>query len=164
MSVKFKYLICTLLFAAGALVSFFYTIHKKNALNNNTCSTKAILYHNEIRANISLDYMYTLKNKTGIVTVSGTYYKSNKYLGSIRQDVSYTWTENKNNFNFVSTRIDKIITSNPVTDKELSYVLPDFYIYPGKQIAFTIVNQGPKGYIFTIGKRPLFLCTIISHK
>lgn len=159
MNRKFNVLIYFTLFATGALLSFFYKAHKEREKDNQICSSQVILYYNDVRANLNLDFMYTLKNKTGVVTVSGTYFKNNKFLGSLRQDVSYVWTENKDNFHFVSTRINKIITSHPITDKELSYILPDFYVYPGKQITYSIVNQGSKGYMFTIGKRPVFLCS-----
>lgn len=147
------------IFAIGAVISFFFKVYKEKEQNNQICSSQVILYYNDIRANLNLDFMYTLKNKTGVITVSGTYFKDEKFLGSIRQDVSYVWTENKDNFNLVSTKINKIITSHPITDKELSYILPDFYVYPGKQITYTIVNQSSKGYMFTIGKRPVFFCS-----
>lgn len=160
MKIKVKTLICFILFSTGGTISFFHKVNNEIIQNPQLCSSQVIMYYNDVRANFNLDFMYTLKNKTGVVTVSGTYFKNNKFLGSIRQDVSYVWTENKDNFNFVSTGINKIITSHPISDIEMSYILPDFYVYSGKQISYTIVNQGSKGYMFTIGKRPVFLCSL----
>ncbi|MCP0736558.1 hypothetical protein KU616_23960, partial [Salmonella enterica subsp. enterica serovar Mbandaka] len=42
-----------------------------------------------------LDFMYSLKKRTGVVSISGTYYVDNKMSGVIRRDVSYVWSENK---------------------------------------------------------------------
>ncbi|WP_437748609.1 hypothetical protein ACRYSL_16965 [Enterobacter mori] len=46
-----------------------------------------------------------MKTQTGIVAVSGTYYKNDKVIGVIRRDVSYVWTENKDSFHFTSLNV-----------------------------------------------------------
>ncbi|EDH3560280.1 hypothetical protein GCR30_14635 [Salmonella enterica] len=46
-----------------------------------------------------------------------------------------------------------------LSDAVIETVLPDFYVYPGKSISYTILTQGHRGFMFTIGKRPIFFCT-----
>lgn len=51
-----------------------------------------VVFNKNARANITLNYMYSLKNQNGIVAVSGTYIEDNKLKGRIRRDVAYNWT------------------------------------------------------------------------
>lgn len=150
---------CLVLFVAGVLTSWFYHFRAKEIRDTEVCSTTVVTYHNNIRANLTLDFMYTLKKRTGIIAVNGTYSKNDKVIGAIRRDVSYVWTENKDSFQFSSVKVNKVITDESVSDEEISEVLPVFYVYPGKSITYTILPQGSHGFMFAIGKRPIFFCS-----
>lgn len=78
-----------------------------------------------------------------------------------RRDVIYNINENKDTYRFHSVKIQKFdnITPEPVTDAKLASALPDFYVYPDRDISYTITNQGEDGFMFVIGKRPLFFCS-----
>lgn len=146
------------LFAAGALASWLYNSRAAKLRDTELCSTSIIVYYKDIRANLTLDFMYTLKKQAGIVAVSGTYAKNDRVIGVIRRDVSYIWTENKDSFHFFSVKVNKLANNESISDDAISEVLPDFYVYPEKSINYSILTQGQKGFMFTVGKRPIFFC------
>ncbi|WP_459852848.1 hypothetical protein [Citrobacter sedlakii] len=117
-----------------------------------------VVFYNNVRANITLNYMYSLDNKNGIVAVSGTYLEDGKLKGRIRRDVAYDWNENQDSYHLHSTRINKFEIIETLPDELLADILPDFYVYPDKNVSYSILNQGVHGFLFTIGQRPLFYC------
>lgn len=131
-----------------------------NSHDRESCTASLVIFQNGERVNLTMDYTYFLKKRTGLVALSGTFSSNDKVMGVIRRDVSYTWTENKDSFIFVSNHVDKSTGYGTAKDEYLSRFLPDFYVYPGKSIHFTINNQGRKGYIFSVGKRPVFFCAL----
>jgi hypothetical protein len=150
--------LCVLLFIFGSIAGYFYHQRVERLRDPEQCTASVVVYYNDVRANMTLDFMYTLEKRTGVVAVSGTYFQNNKPLGVIRQDVAYTWTENKDNLRFHSTRVHKVTNDAAISDDLLNNVLPDFYVYPNKTVSYTILTQGHRGFIFTIGKRPIFFC------
>lgn len=102
--------------------------------------------------------MYNREAKRGVISVSGGYMEDNKPTETIRRDVSYTWTENRHSYHFTSTMVNKVDSIETATDEVIATVLPDFYVYPNKEINYSIRPQGKNGFLFVIGKRPLFLC------
>ncbi len=65
---------------------------------------------------------------------------------------SYVWSENKDSTHFISTDINKVTRDETLSDAVIETVLPDFYVYPGKSISYTILTQGHRGFMFTIGE------------
>lgn len=122
------------------------------------CTASVVVFNNDVRANINLAFMYNEKKQNGVISVSGSYMQNNQPKGTLRRDISYTWTENKNTYNFLSTRITKFANIETVSDEIIATVLPDFYVYPDKRINYSIQTQGDGGFLFLIGKRPLFYC------
>ncbi|MBT1885902.1 hypothetical protein [Enterobacter mori] len=151
-------ILCLVFFAAGALISWLYHLRLEKMENTEACSASIVVYHENARANITLDFMYTMKTQTGIVAVSGTYYKNDKVAGVIRRDVSYVWTENKDSFHFTSLNIQHVNDDESLPNDVISDVLPDFFVYPNKKMNYSITKQGPKGFMFSVGKRPIFFC------
>jgi hypothetical protein len=151
-------LLCLVLFTAGALTSWLYHFRLAEKHDTQACSASVVVFYENVRANLTLDFMYTLEKKTGVVAVNGTLYKDDKLSGAIRRDVSYVWTENKDSFHFTSVSIHKI-NDESLSDEIIADVLPDFYIYPNKKLNYTILKQGPKGFLFSVGKRPVFFCS-----
>lgn len=84
----------TLLFLGVGLGHLFHLYTEKNR-DPEKCTAPVIVFYNNTQANLTLDFMYSLKKRTGVVSISGTYYVDNKMSGVIRRDVSYVWSENK---------------------------------------------------------------------
>lgn len=145
-------------FIAGVFADYFYQTLISKHYNEEKCTASLIVFYEDTRANLTLDFMYNLKEHRGVVAVSGNYIKNNRPAGNIRRDVSYTWTENKDTYNFTSTMVNKVKNIETLSDDIIALVMPDFYVYPQKYINYSIQNQGDSGFLFTIGKRPLFFC------
>ncbi|MBN6042983.1 hypothetical protein JYK13_03215 [Citrobacter sp. ku-bf4] len=143
---------------AGVLIGAIYNVFMSKHYDKQECSMSLVVFHKNARANITLNYMYSLKNQNGIVAVSGTYIEDNKLKGRIRRDVAYNWTENQDSYHLHSTRINKFEIIETLPDDLLADILPDFYVYPDKDVSYSILNQGVHGFLFTIGKRPLLYC------
>ncbi len=142
----------------GAIVSFLYYLVTTSLNNANTCSASVIVFHNKVQANFTLDFMYNKDAKRGVVSVSGGYLENNKPTGTIRRDVYYSWTANQHAYHLTSTAITKVGNIETTADEIIATMLPDFFVYPDKQISYSILPQGKNGFLFTIGKRPLFFC------
>ncbi|HGK4757392.1 hypothetical protein [Enterobacter cloacae] len=158
MTKKSTAILCLVLFAVGALTSWLYHYHLEKKQNTEACSVSVVVYHEDARANLTLDFMYTMQKQTGVIALSGTYFKNDKAIASIRRDVSYLWTENKDSFQFTSVKIHEV-NEDSLPDNVLGDVLPDFFIYPNHKLNYTILKQGPRGFLFTVGKRPIFFCS-----
>lgn len=143
---------------AGVLIGALYNFLMSKHYDKQECSMSLVVFHKNARANITLNYMYSLKNQNGIVAVSGTYIEDNKLKGRIRRDVAYNWTENQDSYHLHSSRINKFEIIETLPDDLLANILPDFYVYPDKDVSYSILNQGVHGFLFTIGKRPLLYC------
>lgn len=156
---KKRALICFFLFILGGVVSAIYNVIAKEMNDKEACLASVIVYNNDSHANLTIDFMYTQEKKTGVIVLNGEYYKNNALVGVIRRDISYVWTENKDIFHFTSVKVNKIIDDKTVPDEELSKVLPDFYVYPDKSISYSILPQGKHSFMFTVGKRPIFVCS-----
>lgn len=143
---------------AGAIASYLYYLIAVSADYTDTCSASIIVFHKNTQANLTLDFMYNKDAQRGVISVSGGYMDENKPTGTIRRDVYYTWTENQRSYHFTSTAINKVESIETSADEIIATVLPDFYVYPNKQISYSIRPQGKNGFLFTIGKRPLFFC------
>lgn len=143
---------------AGALVGAIYNIFMTKHYDKQECSASLVVYYNNVRANITLNFMYSPENKNGVVAVSGTYLEDNKLKGRIRRDVAYDWTENQDSYHLHSTRINKFDIIETLPDALLANILPHFYVYPDEEVSYSILNQGIHGFLFTIGTRPLFYC------
>lgn len=143
----------------GALISGIYNVFMSKYHDKQECSSSFVVFYKNVRANITVNYMYSLENKNGIVAVSGTYIEDNKLKGRIRRDVAYDWVENQDSYHLHSTKINKYDIIETLPDELLANILPDFYVYPDKNVSYTILNQGVHGFLFTIGTRPLFYCS-----
>lgn len=159
MSKKSLLLICLVLILVGACIGRLLHLYSDKKNDPEKCTAPVVVFYQNTHANLTLDFMYSLENNTGVVSVNGTYYVNNKTAGVIRRDVSYKWSENKDSTHFVSTSINKFTHDETLMDADIASILPDFYVYPEKEINYTILTQGHHGFIFTIGKRPIFLCS-----
>lgn len=142
----------------GALISGIYNVFMAKYHDKQECSSSFVVFYKNARANITLNYMYSLENKNGIVSISGTYLEDNKLKGRIRRDVAYDWVENQDSYHLHSKKINKYEIIETLPDELLADILPDFYVYPDKNVSYSILNQGDHGFLFTIGTRPLFYC------
>ena len=159
MSKKLLLLTCLALLLLGSGVGHFVHLYWDKKMDPEKCTAPIVVFYKNSHANLTLDFMYSLEKHTGVVSVNGTYFVDNKISGVIRRDVSYEWSENKDSTHFISTEINKVNHDETLPDATIATILPDFYVYQGKAIHYTILTQGHRGFIFTIGKRPMFLCT-----
>ena len=159
MTKKATVLLFLVFFLAGALAAWLYRLHHQNSENTEACSASIVVYHEDIRANLTMDFMYTMKKQTGVIALSGAYYKNDKLAGVIRRDVSYVWTENKDSFHFTSVNIHDINGQQTAPNEIMNEILPDFFLYPKKNLNYSITQQGPRGFMFSVGKRPIFYCS-----
>jgi hypothetical protein len=159
MSKKSLLFSCLVLLFLGVGIGHLIHLRAERNRDPEKCTAPVVVFYNNTQANLTLDFMYSLNKHTGVVSVSGTYYVDNKKRGVIRRDVSYMWNENKDSTHFISTGINKVTRDETLSDAVLETILPDFYVYPGKSISYTVLAQGHRGFMFTIGKHPMFLCT-----
>ncbi|MGY5957569.1 FidL-like membrane protein [Kosakonia sp. BK9b] len=148
-----------LFFITGACLPYFYDRMKLQLLHSDACSATIVVFHGDARADLTLDFMYTPHEKKGVVSVSGTYAQGVHQQGNIRRDISYSWTDNKDIYHLKSSVIHKFANVESLPDEIIAQMLPDFYVYPQKQITYSIHNLGNDGFVFSIGKRPIFYCT-----
>lgn len=142
-------------FSIGCLYALIVTKFR----TTETCTASVVVFHKEVQANFTLDFMYNKKKQSGIVSISGSFHQRNRAEGTIRRDISYSWIENKNTYHLLSTNIDKIENVETLPDEVIATVLPAFYVYPNKKVNYSIKSQGNSGFLFTVGKRPIFICT-----
>lgn len=125
-------LACLTLLCLGVGLGHLFHLYTEKNRDPEKCTAPVIVFYNNTQANLTLDFMYSLKKRTGVVSISGTYYVDNKMSGVIRRDVSYVWSENKDSTHFISTDINKVTRDETLSDAVIETVLPDFYVYPGK--------------------------------
>lgn len=159
MSKVSMWLSCLVLLFLGVGIGRFLYLYSEKKSDPEKCTAPVVVFYQNTHTNLTLDFMYSMEKNTGVVSVNGTYYVDNKIAGVIRRDISYAWSEHKDSTHFVSTKINKVTRDETLTDTVIATILPDFYVYPGKEINYTILTQGHHGFIFTIGKRPIFLCS-----
>lgn len=157
MNRKISFVFYIFIFAASITVSWFYA-QSNDRVNTGKCTANMSVYHDDIKANLTLAFMYIKDEKTGIVSVDGNYFINNNYAGSIRREVAYSWIEDKNNIQFTSRRITKLSNTETINDDTLRNILPDFYIAENKNMFYTIVNQGTHGFIMSSGNRAIIFC------
>lgn len=158
MTKKANILFGLVFFTAGACVDYIYHQFTSKNLHTDQCTAYIVVFQDNIRANLALDFMYNEHKHDGVVSVSGSYTQNNRLAGTIRRDVTYKWEHNGDAFNFISTNINKFSHIETLPDELVSMVMPDFYVYPNKGINYSIQPQGKAGFLFSIGKRPLFFC------
>ncbi|KNC88539.1 membrane protein [Trabulsiella odontotermitis] len=149
---------CLIFLVLGGALSYHYNFQVEKIYKPERCSAPVRIYFGNVRANLVLDFMYSTKNHTGVVSVSGNYSENNKVVGTLRREVAYTWTENKNEVRLHSLSINKMLNDETLPDEIMDDILPDFYVYPDKNITYSILPQDKKGFLFTVGQRPIFFC------
>ncbi|WP_054178738.1 hypothetical protein [Trabulsiella odontotermitis] len=142
----------------GGALSYHFTFQVEKIYKPERCSAPVRIYSGNVSAYLVLDFMYSTNNNTGVVSVSGTYRENNKVVGTVRREVAYSWTENKNEVRLHSTSINKMSNDESLPDNVMDDILPDFYVYPDKNITYSILPQDEKGFLFTVGQRPIFFC------
>ncbi|HAE2266890.1 TPA_asm: hypothetical protein GND82_001739 [Salmonella enterica subsp. salamae serovar 60:g,m,t:z6] len=142
----------------GALVCTIYNYYTTKLLNKEECSTSLVVFYNNTRSEIKLNFIYSLENKKGIVAVSGNYYEQDKLQGKIRRDVEYRWSENHDTYQLVSTKINHYSILENLSLEKMAKILPGFYLFPERKVNYSIQNQGTSGFVFSAGERPLFYC------
>jgi len=144
---------------AGLAFGYLYLMVTTNIRAAETCTAVVVVFNKDAQANLTLDFMYNRRTLSGIVSVSGRYRHPDYPEGTIRRDVAYTWVENKNTFHLLSTNINKVDNVESLPEDVIASVLPAFYVYPDKRVNYAINQQGSSSFLFSVGKRPLFICS-----
>lgn len=74
-------LACLLLFVSGLFISWLLHLRAEKRQNSEICSASIVVYHKNVRANVTLDFIYSLKTQTGVVSINGTYAQNDTVLG-----------------------------------------------------------------------------------
>ena len=114
---------------------------------NETCTANWVIFNDQGRANLTIDFMYNKKNKTGTVALSGTWQQGNRESKSIRRNIEYTWIENYDTAHLTSKKVNR-----------LAQLIPDFYVFPEKSVSYNILKQGKHAFILSIGNRAIMHC------
>ncbi|ECC1666789.1 hypothetical protein FNJ15_21830 [Salmonella enterica subsp. diarizonae] len=122
------------------------------------CSANLIIKNNETQFNILIDFLLIQNDGTGVVTVSGTYFKNDKKTGVIRRSINFQWGLHDHVYSLSAQEIRKSERDESLSDNDLKELLPLFFIRSGGKIDFTVNRDGDGGYIFSNGIRPLFFC------
>ena len=144
---------------AGFGFGYLYLMVTTHSRTAETCTAVVVVFNKDAQANLTLDFMYNRRTHSGIVSVSGRYRHPNYMEDTIRRDVAYTWVENKNTFHLLSTNINKVDNVESLPEDVIATVLPAFYVYPNRRVNYAIQPQGSSSFLFSVGKRPLFVCT-----
>ena len=62
-----------LLLLAGIIASYLYYLATLSSDYADTCSASIIVFHKNVQANFTLDFMYNKDAKRGVISVSGSY-------------------------------------------------------------------------------------------
>lgn len=89
-----KNLLFILVFISGFILFTVYSYTAEKMIYNETCTANWVIFNDQGRANLTIDFMYNKKNKTGTVALSGTWQQGNRESKSIRRNIEYTWVEN----------------------------------------------------------------------
>lgn len=125
---------------------------------NETCTANWVIFNDKGRANLTIDFMYNKKNKTGTVALSGTWQQGNRESKSIRRNIEYTWIENYDTAHLTSKKVNKFEIMDQVDDDRLAEFIPDFYVFPEKSVSYNILKQGKHAFILSIGNRAIMHC------
>lgn len=122
------------------------------------CSAFLIMKDNDSHFNILIDFLLIQNDGTGLVTVSGTYFKNEKKIGVIRRSINFDWVLHDHIYSLSAVDIKKSERDESLSDKDLKELLPLFFIQHGGKLDLTVTRESDGGYIFASGVRPLFFC------
>ncbi|WP_264470281.1 hypothetical protein, partial [Escherichia coli] len=103
-------------------------------------SANWVIFNDKGRANLTIDFMYNQKNKTGTVALSGTWQQGNRESKSIRRNIEYTWIENYDTAHLTSKKVNKFEIMDQVDDDRLAELILDFYVFPEKSVSYNILK------------------------
>ncbi|MDC6871793.1 hypothetical protein N6O39_16215, partial [Escherichia coli] len=81
-----KNLLFILVFISGFILFTVYSYTAEKMIYNETCTANWVIFNDQGRANLTIDFMYNKKNKTGTVALSGTWQQGNRESKSIGND------------------------------------------------------------------------------
>ncbi|MEY7212744.1 hypothetical protein AB9B95_25005, partial [Escherichia coli] len=153
-----KNLLFILVFISGFILFIVYSYTAEKMIYNETCTANWVIFNDKGRANLTIDFMYNKKNKTGTVALSGTWQQGNRESKSIRRNIEYTWIENYDTAHLTSKKVNKFEIMDQVDDDRLAELIPDFYVFPEKSVSYNILKQGKHAFILSIGNRAIMHC------
>ncbi|QCT86486.1 hypothetical protein [Escherichia sp. E4742] len=153
-----KMLFIILCFLSGFIFFIAYHYSKEQIVYNEKCTANWIIFNDQGRANLTIDFMYNKNKKTGTVALSGTWKQNTNTYKSFRRDIEYTWIENYDTLHLTSTKINKFDIIDQISDDNLAQLLPDFYIFPGKMISYNVQKQNNHDFLLSIGHRAIMYC------
>ncbi len=74
MGKKALMLACLTLLCLGVGLGHLFHLYTEKNRDPEKCTAPVIVFYNNTQANLTLDFMYSLKKRTGVVSISGTYY------------------------------------------------------------------------------------------
>ncbi|EDV83407.1 transglycosylase SLT domain-containing protein [Escherichia coli] len=135
-----KNLLFILVFISGFILFTVYSYTAEKMIYNETCTANWVIFNDQGRANLTIDFMFNKKNKTGTVALSGTWQQGNRESKSIRRNIEYTWIENYDTAHLTSKKVNKFEIMDQVDDDRLVQLIPDFYVFPEKSVSYNILK------------------------
>ncbi|HAN3627269.1 TPA: hypothetical protein IE944_004988, partial [Escherichia coli] len=111
-----KNLLFILVFISGFILFTVYSYTAEKMIYNETCTANWVIFNDQGRANLTIDFMFNKKNKTGTVALSGTWQQGNRESKSIRRNIEYTWIENYDTAHLTSKKVNKFEIMDQVDD------------------------------------------------
>lgn len=153
-----KKMVLSFIFGMLCFGSLILTRDKLHPAFISPCSAYLIIKHNDSHFNILIDFLLIQNDGTGVVTVSGTYFKNEKKIGVIRRSINFEWAKHDHVYSLSAVGIRKSERDESLSDNDLKQLLPLFFIQHGGNIDFIVNRDSDGGYIFANGIRPLFFC------
>lgn len=125
-----------------------------------TCTAHIVSFYYNTKLDLFLDFVGVRSKKTGSIYLNGTYIENKEIKGYIKREIKYGWEEHMDNFYFTGISINKTSEKISLPDDIVNNFLSDFYITPGNQVYYKIKNINNVGWIFYVGKRPVFFCAL----
>ncbi len=119
------------------------------------CDSSFIIYKDDIY--IKLFIKYYIFSDDGFVNLTGSMFKSDKFIRNISLKVIFDYTRKGNSFYLHSTNVDSSLLNDPDSIPIKNY-LPLFYLINNTNWSIEILKQEANHFIFLSDSTPSFLC------
>lgn len=149
----------------SVLLGFLFSLSYKRTLPESddkpkTCTAHIVSFYHNAKLDVFLDFVGVRSKRTGSIYLNGTYFENKEIKGYIKREIKYEWEEYIDNFYFTGVSINKTSEKMSLPDDIVNNFLSDFYITPGNQVYYKIKNINNAGWMFYVGKRPVFFCAL----
>ncbi|WP_196067754.1 hypothetical protein [Serratia sp. Res13-Sevr-LER1-36-b] len=154
---KLTKLIMHALLAGVILSPFFAKINLFYNKNNFSCEDKVNIQQGDV--NYFSKIIFHFKGGAGEFHMIGSYYGLDNNLRKVEWNAPFTYTQD-------ATDRTLLFSSESIKDNELAMllkpVIPNFYLFKGRELNVILFPQGNEGYVFITDGIPLLLCVKVN--